>query len=186
MVTRARSPGRADLGILCLIHRRYRAPSLSGTGRAGHLNEDGPIRVQGGLDGHVVIVGGPSAALIVLRAVRCLLPVRVLLRSRPRRWLRPAAYPASLECRRASAPVVNLSDEAAVLMLVDCDCRSTLSCDVASLAEGVRRQRIEQVPLLVVEVQIGTRDLVRAWAQPDFVAQLVGDRPIRIMHFAET
>lgn len=70
--------------------------------------------------------------------------------------------------------VVNLSDEAAVLMLVDCDCRSTLSCDVASLAEGVRRQRIEQVPLLIVEVQIGTRDLVRAWAQPDFVAQLVG------------
>ncbi len=71
-------------------------------------------------------------------------------------------------------------------MLVDCDCCSTESGDVSSLPERVRRQRTEQVPLLVVEVQIRTRDLVGACVQPDFVAQLLGDRPIRIMHFAET
>lgn len=175
-----------DRGNHRLIHRRYRALSLNGTGQAGHRNEDGPIRVQGGWSGSH---HGRTARRAHL-AAGCASPLANAS---------PAPVQASsllTSCSVSSqsgmpAGVCSPSSISATRLPSSCWSIATVAppnraiCRrFRSVCAGSELSRFHSWLLryrLVHETSWGPVSNRTLW-----VAQLLGDRPIRIMHFAET
>ena len=70
-------------------------------------------------------------------------------------------------------------------MLVDGDVPPISSHQVTALAERAGRQRRQDRPLLLVQVEVGAGDLLGSGAEPYFVSQLVDNDTVGLAHLAQ-